>query len=74
VVNVSTYSEEAALRWHWGAVYDIRQVSQRKWIAVAKWGDHDMLTGETAASLRHLIHLHYGPETAGYSEAKKIGR
>jgi hypothetical protein len=74
MVDFSTYSAEANLRYHWGAVYDIHQVSQWKWVAVAKWGNHDMLTSETADGLRHQIYRHYGPKTEGYSEAKKLGR
>ena len=74
MVNIGPYSEEANLRYHWGAVYEIRQVSQWKFVAVAKWGNHDMLTSGTADGLRSLIHRHYGPETPGFAEAKALGR
>lgn len=74
MVDFTVFSDEANLRYHWGTVYDIRQVGQWKWVAVAKWGNRDMLTAETADGLRGLIHRHYGPKTLGYAEAKKIGR
>jgi hypothetical protein len=72
--DFSVYTDEANLRYHWGTVYDIRQVSRWKWVAVARWGNQDMLTSDTADGLRSLIHRHYGPRTHGYAEAKKIGR
>jgi hypothetical protein len=72
--DFANYSEEAILRWHWGEVYDIRQVNRYKFVAVAKWGNHDMLTAETSSELRQLIFRHYGPKTKGYAEAKKLGR
>jgi len=66
--------EVANLRYHWGAVYDIWQAGPWKFVAVAKWGDLDTLTAETAEQLRQLIHRHYSPATAGYSEATTLGR
>ena len=74
MADFSAYSEVASLRYHWGAVYDIRQASQQKWVAVARWGSRDTLTAGTAEQLRQRIWRHYSPGTAGYSEAMKLGR
>lgn len=74
MVNIGPYSDEANLRWHWGAVYDIRKVGPWKWEAIAKFGSRDVLYAETGDELRHLIHLHYGPKTYGYEQAKRMGR
>jgi hypothetical protein len=74
MTNIAPYGELASLKYHWGSVYEIRKAGPWKWEAIAKFGSHDILYGETADELRHLIHLHYGPSTYGYEQAKKMGR
>jgi hypothetical protein len=74
MVNITPYSDEANLRYHWGAVYDIRKTGPWKWQAVAKFGTHDVLIAESAYELRQIIFRHYSPKTYGYEQAKKLGR
>ncbi len=58
----------AYLRHNWSEVYQIVRPSQESdtWKAIARWGNHDVLTSDSPDGLLYLIGRHYGPLTEGY--------
>jgi hypothetical protein len=49
------------LNTHWGSKYSFTAPTKRpdRWTASAKFGQHEELTGETAAELLERVHAHY---------------
>jgi hypothetical protein len=49
------------LNTHWGSKYSFTAPAKPRdrWTATAKFGQHDQLTGETAAELLERVHAHY---------------
>jgi hypothetical protein len=51
-----------SLRFHWSDVYQIGRRRGGQYVAIAKFGEQEMLTAEDAGELLRKIRLHYpGP-------------
>jgi hypothetical protein len=49
------------LNTHWGSKYSFTAPAKprERWTAAARFGQHEELTGETAAELLERVHAHY---------------